>query len=604
MHGAGEKEPRGAVTGAENAGAAEAGHGRGPQGTFRRRGFGPRKAFYLVAFALLDLFPVSFYGENLKERARSVMASVRECSASFLNILTLFVAILTILVVAAIYLGATEWLRTNINENPLARRITLSKGPSGTIDFSRNVSAWLDGTGPSELREDDRVYDTRVFSPAEIGYLREQLDKETWEDVTEFQVTGAYGWNEQLLWFQDANGADDSRGYTNGQTVEKTDQLLQSLDLLYSAALGDQRVEFSGDGTGEVIVTERLLNHLGYSVPGAGESLDLTIKYEITLSDETLPRSEPVRVIAVSRTLPQGEFLLTEEFSRKIAARSWYPTKFYREIDFVMAAANEEFAEKAGANAEFFRRNGLTEPDFNSEGKRMTLRRADDQTPWSRVRWETFLADVQRFLSLPEEGEVDFGNPIKPRASERRFGGFLSASLDVSQIEEVPPVADLLYGLGFRVDNSTRNQAELLIRLSGFGRQLLIAIITIVGVLSAISIGLSFAQNIQRKTKEIGVFRAFGASKFTVVAVYCVEAVIVWIIAFTLAAGLSGALAQRISAQIVEVVNLEQGASIVGFTPEIFWLTGGLTLAVCVVVVALASFSALRQEPAEAVRSL
>ncbi len=563
-----------------------------------------KRLLYLLTHAVLDMFPVSFYGKDAREKLSSLAHCLKNWLTPVLNILTVTVSIVTILVVASIYEGGIQWIRRNIAENPLATRITFAKQTGGAPEFTRLQQPFADRL--PELPEAER-YDTKLINPRELAFLNRHF-AEAAADKASFTVKGAFGWSDMQLWLLDSEGLADKRGHTTGQILQTGDTLLDNLDVLPLKPGG--HVGFDGDGEGQIVVTERLLKHLGFGdiekfrqTPGV-----IPVRYARRFNGQLVERNEPLRVQGVARTLPYGEYVVTETFGRSFRSQEWSPTRFYENarlgpFDLKLEDATARAARAAG----YLKNNGITTAIEGRDGAAFFALPRKSRQPWTDDRWRSFLGRVAEKLEvdLANNSKVALADPLRADAGSRPMNGYMNCSLDVARVEEVPAAADLLYGLGFNVKSSAKEQALLLIQLSHFGRALLTAIIGIVGALSVVGIGLSFAQTIQRKTKEIGIFKAFGSTNTEVAVTFIFQAAVIWSVSFLIAVGLATGLGGWTADALASILKIEvSSGSLSSLSGQVIGATALGTFVLCMIAVCLGGSLALRLRPAQALRSL
>lgn len=559
---------------------------------------------YLLTHAVLDMFPMSFYGADARERLASFTHSLRYWLTPALNILTVTVSIVTILVVASIYEGGIRWIRENINENPLATRITFAKQTGGVPEFTRLMQPFSDEL---PTLPDEQHFDTKLLNPRELAFLNGQFAQAAAERA-QFTVKGAYGWSDMQMWLIDTEGLADKRGHTTGQILQRGDTLLNNLDV--RPVTPDGTTGFIDEGEGQIVVTDRLLKHLGYGdleafrkTPGV-----IRVKYARRFSGSLTEREEPLKVVGVVRTLPYGEYVVAEDFGHRFRAQEWSPTKFYDSARLgQFDLPRDEAQKRAERHAGYLKNNGVTAAIDGKDGAVHFNLPRKGRIPWNRERWSGFLKRVSEKLEidLANETKIAWPDPLRAETESRSMKGYMNCSLDVARVEEVPAAADLLYGLGFNVKSSAKDQALLLIQLSRFGQGLLAAIIGIVGILSVVGIGLSFAQTIQRKTKEIGIFKAFGSTNAEVGVTFVFQAVIIWTIAFAIAAGAATTLGGWTADGLAALIKLDvETANLDSMSGRVLGYTAIGTFLLCMAAVTLGGSLALRLQPAQALRSL
>ncbi|MCG8462412.1 MAG: hypothetical protein MI919_39515, partial [Holophagales bacterium] len=454
-----------------------------------------RLCVYLLAFAWRDIFPLSFYGRDARERLRSLFGSLRSCVSAFLNLITLTVLVLTTALVAALYAGTVGWLRDYVDGNPLAR----------TVEISSIFSTRTAALGAEELEELRRLEVEGEPAP----------------------IAGVYGWNDVTLWLYDSHGSQDD-SLTHGRTVDPNDPVLGRLELGTGSEAGSGR--FHDAGHGQVIVSASLLEALGY-----GREVPLSGSIRVEYFDV----AAPLEVVAVASDTPGGDFLITEAFHRSIQDRRWDPLPRVPGLYWgpvMPSAALDGALEKLGP---WLRRQRTSAELVRRAGPEQWLR-IEREEPWTEELWRQLFVPVflEQLAQVEPAGGIELFEPVAPelRPLERLEPEFTRASIYVEELATVPAISDAVSRLGFRVTSNSRELALLFLQVSALGRRILLSVILVVGGLAAVSLMLSFSQSIQRKTPEIALLSAHGASGLLVLSAYVLEAVILW--ALSTAAGL------------------------------------------------------------------
>lgn len=563
-----------------------------------------KRTLYFFWHAVIDMFPVSFYGSSGRERLASFAHCLKHWMTPALNILTVTVSIVTILVVASIYEGGIRWIRENISENPLATRITFAKQSGGVPEFTRLARPFQEQL---PALEDEGRYDNKLINPRELAFLSGPFSEAVGTE-TPFFVKGAYGWSDMQLWLLDSEGLADKRGHTTGQILQDGDPLLASLDV--RPASGSGAVEFTDKGEGQIVITERLLSHLGYGDLEQFRQTDgkIRVKYARRFNGNLVERDEELRVVGVASALPYGEYVVTESFGRAFRSQQWSPTRFHEGSRMgPLAIGRTALETRLEGIAGYLRNNRVTGVVESVDDAVFLDLTRKSRSLWTQDRWTGFLERVAEKLEVEYAvaDQTAWSDPLRADAGSPVMKGYMNCSLDVARVEEVPAAADALYGLGFNVKSSAKDQALLLIQLSRFGRGLLAAIIGIVGVLSVIGIGLSFAQTIQRKTKEIGIFKAFGSNNVEVAVTFLFQAALIWAVAFGIAAASASMLGGWAAEGLAAVLKLDlETRSLAQLSARALGATAGGTFVLCMIAVTLGGSLALRLQPAQALRTL
>jgi hypothetical protein len=503
-----------------------------------------RVLWYAVGFAFLDIFPLSFYGGNLKERINSVLQSLRLCLPAFLNIITLLILIISITLVAGIYIGATSWFKEYIETNDMPRIVEIN-----AISDANQV----------------------LIQPSTLVQFAQIKDASGAKAVQQ-----AHGWSDALLHFYDKMGVS-STDVTLGRTIDPADPLLDSLEITWPLAKGSKL--FESHGVGQVMVSHSLLKELKYdpTQDGFRPPEFLQIHYN------GMPCQ--VRVSGVCKSIRgRNDFLMTEEFSRQITDRLWQPANLHRAVILgplpkgidryiFEAKVQMHLADHLPALSGSVQKNP-------HGGRDLVLSFGRNHRPKPRSLWKkTIVPQLQKaFPKELKKIKLRFGQdavrkilPLDPKRIRH-----LKASVYVNKLEQVPDVVDALKELGFNESRDAKAMAMIFIQISTFGQGVILAVIVTVGLLTAISISLSFAQRIQRKIPEIGILKAFGTGDFLIFLIYSFEAFMIWAGAMLLSWGIINWAAAVVNDRLVEIFTtqgaIRAGSGLVNIVAIPSWL--------------------------------
>lgn len=527
-----------------------------------------RRLRFILNYAIRDLFPLSCYGKKITERLRTLLSTLGSSVPALMNIATLSVLVLTITVMAGLYKGATAWLKDYINNNRMARTIPVSA---------------IFGTHNATLHPED-VQQMAFIASVEGRRL----------------PSGAFGWNDMLIWFYKANGQVDD-DLTHGRSVDPEDEVLGKLEYFHRDA---QDRMFEGDGIGQVVVSSSVVK--GVEPDGDG-SLTMYVRYH--------DMKAPVRVVGVAGHIPDGDFLVTEAFNRALNDETWDPVKFYDRV-YLGPIADQDRQEEAIDSTVAFGVNPRTGVAVSLVQRAGTERWLECTRPkssaWSRRDWEDRFASVVRtdYFAGAAELKLEFGDAMV--AKQSRIPApiqYTRASVYVDSLEDVPTVVDRLLEMGYRVTGDVKGLAIVFIQIRSLGVGILFAVIVIVGVLSGASLGLSVAQNIQRKVPEISILKAFGAKNRIVLSIYIFEALFVWIAAMVIGNLSATPIASIVNKKLVDIfanqasmqVQAGQLNLIDMSLPLVVWVGVG-TLALSCSATLIGGSLALRLRPAEGLR--
>lgn len=525
------------------------------------KGAGRRLAGYLFVFALRDVFPVSFYGRDLREKAKTLVSSLRSCVSTVLNLTTLSILVVTTLLVAALYLGTVGWLRDYVESNPLARTVEVSS------IFGMRTAAF-------EKADLDELRSLRIYGKSESP------------------VEAVHGWNDVTFWFFDAAQSQDDE-LTHGRTVSPDDPLLERLDFLRGGG------GFEGDGTGQIVVSASLLSALGY---------DSQAPYPETIRLDYFDLEAPLEVIGIAARTPAGDFLVTEAFHRQIQDRRWDPLP--RIPGFYWGPAPPETLETTLSELAGFLGNRRVTGEIQRRAGTEQWILISRSEAWTEEQWAQLFLPVfeRRVDDAAPRARIEWREPLAPQLEPRPRlqSSFTRASIYVRELSQVPPVAEDVTARGYQVTSNSRELALLFLQISSLGRGILLAVILVVGGLAAVSLVLSFSQNIQRKTPEIAILKAYGASNGLVLAAYVAEALILWALSASAGLFVAERIAGGVERRLVSLLQLQGSLPGVGETSLVFmpWQLQGAVaagaLVLCVAATLLAGSLAVRLQPAQA----
>jgi hypothetical protein len=537
-----------------------------------------RSLGYAVLFAVLDLVPLSVHGRTWRERLASLGHSMRSSLSTLLNIGTVMILTLSVALVWGLNRGAVGWLQDYIDSNPLARAVDVK----ATIG-SRSA---LDDASVARLAQ---VKDARGRTIA----------------------LGAWGWNPAQLWFLRADGTDNPGGYTSGRTAAQDDPLLDALAYAHIRGRAT-RPRFEPGATPQAIVSRSLLRQLGHSGDAPPEFIDMKVEYPAPESGAARPPARGrIAVVAVAESIPKADFLITEDFWRAYLDRTWDPEPRFAHA---FVGPVEDSAALLAAQAPWLAHRAVMTT--------ATIALRAQERPWLRLErtdgasrteeeWRAFAERLrQRTGSAAIAIEFPDAQPPAHTALVPQPKAYLNASVHVHRVEDVPSAVESLESQGYQVTGSVKDLAMIFIQVSKFGRRVLFATIFIVGSLSAISIGLSFAQAIQRKTPEIGILKACGASNGTVLFIYAVETLLVWAAGFTAGAIAVKALARVVDAALADILARgiagahAAAVTLVSVDAGLLLAVGLGALALCEGATFAAGIAAARLQPARALKAL
>ena len=530
---------------------------------------------YAIAFALLDIFPISWYGKDLRECMGSLWHSIRSSISTILNIITITLLIITITVVAGLYAGSTQWMKEYITNNRMAKAIQIST-------IGTNVKVLNDQT------------------IEEVKHITIQGNKHP--------IEGAFGWTDVSMWFYTATDEMDF-DLTYGRTIDIADPVLNRIKLLYKKTADEQI--FQNEGIGQIFVSQSLLKSLGYKINFAANNIDIPHRVKIQYLDSFAE----LEIIGIAELNSGDEFFITEEFNRMINDKQWNPNPRYDRVYWGPIDKKHDPVEwlktiqpylqgsRVQVQAEIVKRTGLEEW--------VSFQKPREEA-WTKEKWEKmFLQTVKEKIGNGAENmRHEFSDPLPPEVKpfEKIDVGYMKATIYVSTLSDVPMVVDKLTDMEYKVINNVKQLALIFMQIDSFGKKILIAVIIIVGILTSITIFLSFTQTIQRKTPEIGILKAFGTDNLWVFLIYMSEAFIIWGISIIIGNCLVYPVAHFVNNQLVNIFTLqgfvsgvEETIEIVNISYRLLVIVGIGSLGLCWLSTFLASLIAVTLQPAKAI---
>lgn len=535
-------------------------------------------AAFVCSYACRELFPLSLSGKGAAERFRSFLRSIRESLPTFLSILSTAVLIFATAVIGGIVIGANGFMEKKITSNPLALCIDANCLVGSTAKS-------IDQDLLDKLSSLSRI-GTKVKPDPTGAYRKERV------------LQGSFPWIDVSLWFFRKDGNPDTH-YTDGRTASPADLIYGKLTFLHGRPAKSES-PFSALDAAEIIVSERVLKDLGYSPQNPPSSL--RIDYNEVHA--------PLRLVGVTTFMPSAdEFLLPDEFYWKMMNNEWNPDPEHRHA--FLGPSEKQQLEAIKGKAEDYvggLRFQVTVEVEQRTGTSLWLRFESAQ-PLPRSFWEnTFFPALRRYaadVEIVESLKEDFDDPLPPRWKKRYFQrSYLHSALYVKQIRDMPGTVEAIRKLGLSTNPEVLERIILMQQVSAFGRGTFLCVAAIIGVVSVSNILLSFWQSIRRKTPEIGIFKAFGASNRLVTTIYLMESLMIWFVASLIAVPLAimvGRSAERFLV-VTFRIGVEKGEHL--FSTPSWFLAAVILGSLCVAAVAalLASRVATRIQPAEAVR--
>jgi hypothetical protein len=540
------------------------------------------KAWYVLVYAASDLLPLRLAAEEGGGRFAGLWATSKRWLTTLLNLLSLGTLIVAALVIGGLVIGTTTLIRETIEKNPLALVVEVHGGIGSAVKT-------ISDADEAEIRSFGLQAGAVAPLPA--------------NDASGRVVYRVSGWNDYALWFYRKDGSRDT-DFTPGRTVQTGDPLLEKVHLTRRAG---QSGVFSRENAPEIVVTASLLKQLGYEAPPDV----LMVEYQ--------QRAAPLKVIAIAEWLPAGDFLMGERFYRVLRDKRWTWPPMHRHACFgpVTAQQAQEILDKAKS---YLRDQNVdaTVAERAGSAKWLVVKLRGDRK-WDQGYWEkTFFPTIAVYLaSAPwlRNLTVDFDDPL-PRSDEGWSAidiGYTRASVYVKELSLIPAVVAALKARGLGVDDRIAQEVVFLQQVSAFGRRLFGWVIGAVALMAAVNIGLSFAQTIRRKQAQIGILRAYGASRRFIFSIYLCEATIIWILAAVLGCAIACPAGETIGRNVMEAwqtrsgavktVSKEDAPKFFRSPPSLFALTLGGSLLVCWTATAWAALAAARVNPATAVRS-
>ena len=551
-------------------------------------------ARYVLSYAVSDLLPTRIAREFLWP---SLIATLKRWLTTALNVFTLAALIMAALVIGGLREGTVRLLREHIEQNPLALVVEIHGGLGASV---------------KTITEEDEAR-IRTFALRDGAVVPEPGKGEA-----ERVVYRAAGWNDYALWFLKKDGSRDT-DFTPGRTVQLDDPILKKLTFTNQESGPPPRgglapprsggppsvTLFSSEEAPEAIVTRDLLKQLGYdSVPEA-----LRVDYQ--------QKAAPLRIAAVAEWIPSGDFLITEKFYRAFRDKQWNwpPRHRHAYLGPLTPQQSSTITSKARS---YLRDQRVEAASVERAGTARWLRfRLEAGKSWDEEYWrETFFSAVALYLDSASwlgKLSTDFDGPLpsKDEAWSSVDIGYTRASVYVRELSYVPGVVEALKKGGFGVDDRIAQEVVFLEQVSSFARRLFLCVIGALTLMAVVSIGLSFAQTTRRKQAQIGILRAYGASRRFVFLIYLCEATVIWILGAAFGTISAAAFGSSIGRSLMEAwqVKSQQGGGPEGLAAQFYQLTPTLlsatyilSLSACLLATAIVAFFAANQDPAKSLR--
>lgn len=535
----------------------------------------------IFQFALMDLFPVRTFAERARDEKKVKRGEnwiKRFFSTMFgwlpvlLNIFVVCLTIMTGIVVGGLVIGAIEDDKRTIIDNPFVRSLDVYVNPNTKV----------------------RIIEPGIISKLKsLGLVDGEIQMLESKRLKESVVEGAYGWEYSSLWFFKADGGLDS-DYTQGRTVLVSDPILGKMTFI------EGKEKFSTNQEEGLIVTKALLKRLGYQdkIPKK-----LTVYYK--------EKPVPISIVGVVKEIYSiVEFFTPEGFWQIYRDHLWNPDPKYDHAHLGPLKPDEAnqlittisgYLKGTGISPQIVERTG------SAKWLKMSLSKDEE---WVKSYWQgVFLKTVYGYInSLSFSGSLrlDFDYPIED--SKDSFlplskKGYLQATVYLAKLDFLEPVAKFIKEkIGLEMDQRVIGSLRRLQQRANFGKGILFGIISILGLICAANIYLTFTQNIQRKIPEIGIFMAIGASRAIVATIYLTESIIIWIGASIIGCFLSNKLGSVAATFLKSNFHLKEG-SILFLAPSYLILGVTIfTLLICIVSTLLAALLAVRIQPGQAVR--
>lgn len=583
-----------------------------------------------------DLFPISIMPSfsaggidtrrpSFWSRLKTFLGNLATCFYSFALVGNIAIPILAVALIWGLREKMVEWQTKVILKDRDARSLKVRRISNLEDERDALVSLIPKEKAPGR--------DRGLFDPAEAAWLRDEMPVK--QSLT-FLPVGVYGYREHSVTMDKDGGLRRNAGSDKGmdvRSIAQDDPFLLSESFLWRSREGGAP-PFTEEGIGQVIVHESVAGKLGVPLTGPSSPVLVDIFNIPSLQNRTTNRDfaestrigydavEKLEVVGVYRgDMPQ--VMMTHKFVNEIKAGTWYPQSFHSNVLWGPLVAAFDFDGFLKASSGFLQAKGLEMKKVASgEDQWIELVRHPDAGPLKQATWKTgVIAPLTtiRPPNSPEPASLRFPASAVLSAQPSRVQ-FDTIILEVADLHQLVSLASLMEEMKLLVvDEGKVPAARRVLAQDNAWRGVQFIVIVITSFLSLVALGLALSQRIYQKTSEIGILRAFGASRSLIQSILLWQSLILWGLAFIISSLLAPPVFAYVTPLFIQMTDTSGAAAPAAgvitldswqdwwngaraFRWSAFLITSGCALAASLSVTFLASLIAANLAPAKALK--
>jgi hypothetical protein len=584
-----------------------------------------------------DLFPISLLPSlpgsgspdsrrpSFWSRVKTFLGNVATCFYSLALVGNIAIPILAVALIWGLREKMVEWQTAIILKDRDARSLKVRR--ISNLEEERDA---LVGLVPKDKAPGR---DRGLFDPAEAAWLRDEMPA---RQNLPFRPVGVYGYREHSVTMDKAGSLRRSAGTDKGfdvRSIAPDDPFLLSDEFLWLKN-GAELTPFNGPGIAQVIMHETVATKLGVPLSQAEGIVEVDIFNSPSLQNRTTNRDfaeqtrigfdavEKLEVIGVYRG-DMPEVMMTHRFVNEIKAGTWYPQTLHSSAMWgpIPVAFDFEAFQKSAAG--FLQAKGLKmEKVPSGEEQWIQIVRHPDAGPMKQATWKSGVIDPLTSIrppNSPEPAGLEFpaAAVLSAQPSQVQFDTIV---LEVADLQQLVTLANLMAEMKLLVvDEGKVPAARRVLAQDAAWKGVQLIVIGITSFLSLVALGLALSQRIYQKTPEIGILRAFGASRFLIQRILLLQSLILWGLATTVCAIAAPPLFAYVTPIFIEMTDTSGVSSsptgnlvlnswqdwwdgVRSFRWFAFQVTAGTALAASLFVTFLASLVAANLAPARALK--
>ena len=356
---------------------------------------------------------------------------------------------------------------------------------------------------------------------------------------------------------------------------------------------------------------------------------DKSLPSEIQITDEKKGYIFPVPVIGIIPHLNRGDYLITEDFYSIIV--NWHKDFLHmlknRRNQTIVPVASEIMEAYYVLNEdqlmlledkyeilEYYQKqlhmSIYTDSwqDKDSFQERLTIRPLMEGQSISYSNLMKLDTLLRKFRLLKSLGEfkLDRKKPIIRKWTDfpkfYHHQGYVDAALYVKSRRWIRPMLEKLRTMGLVAISPLERYLKSFEQQDHFFTTLTIGIFILVLFLAGVVLFSTFYSSILRKKKEIGIFKAYGASRALVLALYYIQSTIVILSGCTVGAVGGFVLGSKLSQKVSQFAKLGDQGLAFSLPLSYFAILTTLVLLTCWLAIFIPAHIATGIDPADAVR--